>query len=207
MKVNREQVNLAVAEIGSALLRLQRSGLNETQVRSLVKNLVEAEDIAVSCEEGMWNEAEPAEDASAEAVHEGHDHDHEHDETCEEGCGGMHEAHDDDDAPDTVRSAEHPSMHPWAKGSGSVKDLESSSVPDVVRDTSMVKQGEDEDEENSPETKRSPKSEGFDKFMSDILLSEGKRSNAQRVVLPDSPGMQYAKRYTEKAHNRIVIKK
>lgn len=151
MDFDNEQIDLAVAEIGSAILRLQRAGLTEAHARKLVQRVTEMDELPDSCDEKMWNEAGPKGDESAPAVKEAAE-----------------------DAPDTKRD---------------------------------TKKGDDE-EEDAADTVRDPvQKEGWDRFMDQILLGEGRRANARATDLPDSPGMQYAKRYGEKAHNRIVVRK
>lgn len=153
MKINHEQVDLAMAEIGSAVLRLHRAGLTETQARLVVKRLTELDELPVSCDEKMWNHGGPKGDDSAEAA-----------KRTELKGGAVKEG--PDDAPDTERD-----------------------------------NGED-----APETTRDPvQSEGWDRFMDQILMSEGRKET--KINAADSPGMLHAKRYGEKAHNRIVWKR
>lgn len=151
MKYDHGQVELAAIEIGSVLLRLQRAGLTENQARRAVTRIVEMEELPVSLDEEMWDDATPCGDSSADAVKESAD----------------------EEAPKTVRE------------------------PSTDEDS----------DDSSPDTQREPKTEGWDRFMDQILLSEGHRKNLREKNLPDSPGMLHAKRYSEKAHNRIVIKK
>lgn len=158
MSFNKEQIDLAVTEIGSAVNRLRRAGLSEGQSLKLVSRLLELDELPVSCDEKMWDDAEPKGDESADAVKES-----------------------EESGPETRRDAV-----PWHK---------------------QVKVDGDE-EEGSPDTvKEETQVEGWDRFMDGILIAEGRRSNSRKSNLPDSPGMLHAKRYGEKAHNRIVIKK
>lgn len=157
MDFDNDQIELAMTELGSVLLRLQRAGLTETQSRTAVQRVCELDELPVSCDEKMWNTAEPKGDSSADAVKEG----------------------SDDSAPDTVKD---PEKKPWDKG-----EADKDEAPDTVKD---------------PVQK-----EGWDRFMDPILMSEGSRANRRATDLPDSPGMLHAKRYGEKAHNRIIIKK
>ncbi len=153
MKINHEQVDLAVAEIGSAVLRLHRAGLTETQARHVVKHLTELDELPVSCDEKMWNHGGPKGDDSAEAA-----------KRTELKGGAVKEG--PDDAPDTKR----------------------------------------DDGEDAPDTVKDPvQTEGWDRFMTGILISEGRKESIAEQ--PDSPGMLHAKRYGEKAHNRIVWKR
>lgn len=155
MKINHEQVDLAMAEIGSAVLRLHRAGLTETQARLVVKRLTELDELPVSCDEKMWNHAGPKGDDSAEAA-----------------------------------------KRTELKG-GAVK--EGSAEPAETNE--MDGDGDADDTPSDP----SQKDEGWNRFMDQILLSEGRKE--ARADMPDSPGMLHAKRYGEKAHNRIVWKK
>ncbi len=167
MKINHEQVDLAMAEIGSAVLRLHRAGLTETQARLVVKHLTELDELPVSCDEKMWNHGGPKSDESAEAAKR----------TELKGGSSVKEGPDDDDAPDTVRGPT------WGMRPKDKKD----------------------DDDEAPDTVKETQTEGWDRFMDQILMSEGRKVNMKD--LPDSPGMLHAKRYGEKAHNRIVWKK
>ena len=160
MKFDKSEFDLAMVEIGSAVLRLQRAGLSEGQTLKAVQRLIESEcDVTcVSADEMMWDDATPeGGDGSADAVKES----------------------DGDNGPDTVKDTE---KKPWDKG-----EPDGDEAPDTVKDPVQT--------------------EGFDRFMSDILLAEGRKATRRDTNLPDSPGMLHAKRYGEKAHNRILIKK
>ena len=156
MKINHEQVDLAIVEMGSVLLRLQRAGLTETESRLVVQRITELDELPVSCDEKMWNHGGPKGDESSAAA-----------KRTELHGGAVKEG--PDDAPDTKR----------------------------------------DDGEDAPDTEKNPHAaeEGFDRFMDQILVSEGRKEIKRSTNLPDSPGMLHAKRYGEKAHNRIVWKK
>ena len=169
MSFDRDQIDLAVTELSSAVLRLRRAGLSESQSNKLISRLLELDELPVSCDEKMWDDAEPKGDSSADAVKES-----------------------EDSGPETKRDPV-----PWHQQVHVDKD-------DDEKAPESVKEGEDCDE-SMAETEEV--TEGCDRFMGDILIAEGRRVNARSRVLPDSPGMLHAKRYGEKAHNRIVIKK
>lgn len=153
MKINHEQVDLAIVEMGSVLLRLQRAGLTETESRLVVQRITELDELPTTCDEKMWNHGGPKGDDSAEAA-----------KRTELKGGSVKEG--PDDAPDTKK----------------------------------------DDGEDEPPTERDPvQTEGWDRFMTDILISEGRKESISDQ--PDSPGMLHAKRYGEKAHNRIVWKR
>lgn len=165
MKFDSDQIELAMTELGSVLLRLQRAGLTESQARTAVQRVVEMDELPTSCDEKMWDEGEPKGDESADAV------------KSSEGNSAVRES--EDDSPDTERDpATERDPKPWHSDEDS---------PDTVRESAEPL--------------------GWDRFMDQILLSEGRKASARDTDLPDSPGMLHAKRYGEKAHNRIVVRK